>query len=96
MSTIRQLRPVMAMSAGFGVDVAVLFGGALLLIGVVATGLTSNCRAPSLLLFLGLGMVVADDGLGLIHSGDAALAQNIAAVASIGVDGDPLRAWSDN
>jgi cell volume regulation protein A len=69
------------MSAGFGVDVAVLFGSALLVIGVVASGLTSQYRVPSLLLFLGLGMVVADDGLGLIRFGDAALAQNIAAVA---------------
>jgi potassium/hydrogen antiporter len=69
------------MSAGFGVDVAVLFAGALLVIGVVASGLTSQYRVPSLLLFLGLGMLVADDGLGLIRFGDAALAQNIAAVA---------------
>lgn len=69
------------MSAGFGIDVAVLFGSALLVIGVVASGLTSKYRVPSLLLFLGLGMVVADDGLGLIRFGDAALAQNIAAVA---------------
>jgi cell volume regulation protein A len=69
------------MSAGFGVDVAVLFASALLVIGVVASGLTSQYRVPSLLLFLGLGMVVADDGLGLVRFGDAALAQNIAAVA---------------
>lgn len=69
------------MSAGFGVDVAVLFAGALLVIGVVASGLASQYRVPSLLLFLGLGMVVADDGLGLIRFNDAALAQNIAAVA---------------
>jgi cell volume regulation protein A len=69
------------MSAGFGVDVAILFGGALLVIGVVASGLTSRYRVPSLLLFLGLGMAVADDGLRLVRFDDAALAQNIAAIA---------------
>lgn len=70
-----------AVNAGFGVDVAVLLGGALLVIGVVASGLASQYRVPSLLLFLGLGMIVGDDGFALIRFDDAALAQNIAAVA---------------
>ncbi len=71
------------MNAGFSIDPAVLLAGALLLIGVVASGVASRFRIPSLLLFLGLGVVVADDGLALVRFDDAALAQNIAAVALV-------------
>jgi cell volume regulation protein A len=70
-------------SAGFDVDTGILLAGILLIVGVVASGLAARARVPSLLLFLGLGMVVADDGLGLIRFDDAALAQNIAAVALV-------------
>ncbi|MFK8024564.1 MAG: potassium/proton antiporter [Ilumatobacter sp.] len=71
------------MNAGFAIDVAVLIGGSLLLIGVIASGLAERFRVPSLLLFLGLGMLVADEGLALIRFDDAALAQNIAAIALV-------------
>ncbi len=69
------------MSVGFRVDLAVLLGGVLLAIGVVASGIAARYRVPSLLLFLGLGMLVADDGLALIRFDDVALAQDIAVVA---------------
>ncbi|MEM8904411.1 MAG: potassium/proton antiporter [Actinomycetota bacterium] len=71
------------MSSGFAVDPGVLLGGLLLIVGVVASGLAERFRVPSLLLFLGLGMAVADEGLGLVRFDDAALAQNIAAVALV-------------
>ena len=71
------------MSYGFSVDAAVLLGGILLIVGVVASGLAARFRVPSLLLFLGLGMIVADDGLGIVRFDDATLAQNIAAVALV-------------
>lgn len=71
------------MSAGFTVDTGVLLAGVLLIVGVLASGFAARMRVPSLLLFLGLGMIVADDGLGLVHFDDAALAQNIAAVALV-------------
>lgn len=71
------------MSAGFSVDPGVLLAGTLLLVGVVASGFASRLRIPSLLLFLGLGMLVADDGLSLVRFDDAALAQNIATVALV-------------
>jgi cell volume regulation protein A len=48
---------------------------------VIASGFTSRFRIPSLLLFLGLGMAVADDGLALVRFDDAVLAQNLAIVA---------------
>lgn len=71
------------MSAGFSVDAGVLLAGLLLLVGVMASGFTSRFRIPSLLLFLGLGMLVADDGLALVRFDNAALAQNIAVVALV-------------
>lgn len=69
------------MSSSFSVDPGVLLVGALLLVGVIASGFTSRLRIPSLLLFLGLGMLVADDGLALVRFDDAVLAQNIAVAA---------------
>lgn len=69
------------MSVGFRVDLGVLIGGVLLAVGVVASGLAARYRVPSLLLFLGLGMLVADDGLALVRFDDVALAQDIAVVA---------------
>lgn len=71
------------MNSGFSVDTGVLLAGVLLLVGVVASGFTSRLRIPSLLLFLGLGMLVADDGLALVRFDNAALAQNIAVVALV-------------
>ncbi|MEP1122531.1 MAG: potassium/proton antiporter [Ilumatobacter sp.] len=71
------------MSSGFAVDSGVLLVGILLLVGVVGSGLAARFRIPSLLLFLGLGMLVADDGLALVRFNDAALTQNIATVALV-------------
>jgi potassium/hydrogen antiporter len=66
---------------GFPVDAAVLVGGVLLAVGVVVSGLAARYRVPGLLMFLALGMVIADDGLGWIHFDDTRLAQNAAAIA---------------
>ena len=71
------------MSSGFSVDPGILLAGTLLLVGVIASGLAARFRIPSLLLFLGLGMLVADDGFALVRFDDAALAQNIATVALV-------------
>ncbi len=71
------------MNAGFSVDPGVLLAGVLLLVGVIATGAASRYRVPSLLLFLGLGALVADDGLALVRFDDAQLAQNIATLALV-------------
>ena len=69
------------MNSSFSVDPGVLLVGVLLLVGVIASGFTSRFRIPSLLLFLGLGMAVADDGLAWIRFDDTVLAQNIAIAA---------------
>ena len=69
------------MSAGFPIDAVLLIGAALLAIGVAATPAASRYRVPGLLLFMVLGMVVGDDGLGLVRFDDEVVAQNIAVVA---------------
>jgi cell volume regulation protein A len=74
--------PISAISAPDLVgDDAVLATAALLLVGVVATGLAVRLRVPSLVLVLVAGMIVADDGLAWIRFDDAELAQNLSAVA---------------
>lgn len=71
------------MNAGFSVDPGILLLATLLLLGIVGSGTAARFRIPSLLLYLGLGMLVADDGLALIRFDDAELAQNIATVALV-------------
>lgn len=81
--SLASIRTQIPLNSGFSVDPGVLLLGTLLLVGVVASGLAARFRIPSLLLFLGLGMLVADDGLALVRFDDAALAQNIATAALI-------------
>jgi cell volume regulation protein A len=71
------------MSSHLPVDDLVLIGAAIVVIGVLTAGLAERFRLPSLLVFLALGMVVADDGLGLIRFDDAELAQSVAIVALV-------------
>lgn len=71
------------MHSSFTVDHGILLGSALLIVGLAVSGLAQRYRLPGLVLFLVLGMVVADDGLGLVHFDDARLAQNVAVVALI-------------
>lgn len=64
-------------------DLALLAGVGLLVAGVVCAGFADRLRAPGLLLFLGLGMALGSDGLGLIDFSDADLAQSIAVAALV-------------
>ena len=48
----------------------ILVAGALLALGIGASLVAGRLRVPGLLLFLGLGMAVGSDGLGLIEFGD--------------------------
>jgi potassium/hydrogen antiporter len=73
----------LGMHSGFTVDHGLLLGSALLIVGLTVSGFAQRYRLPGLVLFLVLGMVVADDGLALVHFDDAHLAQNIAVVALI-------------
>ena len=71
------------MHSSFPVDAGILLGAALVIVGVVVGGVADRYRFPGLVLFLVLGMAVADDGLALVHFDDARLAQNVAIVALI-------------
>ena len=59
------------MHSSFPVDDAILLGSVLVVVGVVVSGVADRFRFPGLLVFLLLGMAVADDGLALIHFDDA-------------------------
>lgn len=76
--------------------VVLLVGAAVLLLGIVATQLAARLGLPSLLLFLGLGLALGEDGLG-IRFDDAQLAQNLgtAALAVILVEGGLSTRWQD-
>jgi potassium/hydrogen antiporter len=63
----------------------ILVAGALLALGIGATLVAGRLRVPGLVLFLGLGMLIGSDGLGLIDFGatldDVELARTIGVVA---------------
>ena len=64
-------------------DHLLLAGAALLVVGVLGAGLAARLRVPSLILFMGLGMLIGDDGLGWISLADAELTQGIAVAALV-------------
>jgi cell volume regulation protein A len=57
------------MDASLPGDDLVLVAGALLAFGVLSLGLAQRLRAPSLLVFLAIGMILGSDGLGWIEVG---------------------------
>jgi potassium/hydrogen antiporter len=71
------------MDSSLAGDGALLVGAALLTLGALLSRFAERFRAPALLLFLGVGMAVGDDGLGLISFDDAELAQRIGVAALV-------------
>jgi cell volume regulation protein A len=63
----------------------ILLAGALLALGIAATLVAGRLRVPGLVLFLGLGMAIGSDGLGLVDFGhsleDQELARTIGIIA---------------
>jgi cell volume regulation protein A len=59
----------------------ILAAGALLALGLGASLLAGRLRIPGLVLFLGLGMLLGSDGLGLIPFNDYELARTIGIIA---------------
>ncbi|WP_047869117.1 potassium/proton antiporter [Nocardiopsis sp. RV163] len=53
----------------------ILTAGLLLVAAILASGFANRVRLPGLLLFLALGMLIADDGLGLIRLDNPEVAQ---------------------
>ncbi len=75
-------------------DVALLLGAAVLLIGIVAVRLAARVGLPSLLAYLGIGVLLGEDALG-VRFDDARLAQvlGIAALVVILVEGGLGTDW---
>jgi cell volume regulation protein A len=73
-----------------------LAGGLVLLVSVIATRVASRVGLPSLLLFLGVGVLLGEDVIG-IKFDNATLARNlgIAALAVILIEGGLTTRWSD-
>ncbi len=59
----------------------ILVAGLLLALGLAASLLAGRLRIPGLVLFLGVGMLVGSDGLGLISFADYELARTIGVIA---------------
>jgi cell volume regulation protein A len=71
------------MELHLAVDDLVLLAAAVMVVGVVTAGLAGRLQVPSLLVFLLIGMVVADDGFGVVQFDDAELAQSVSVVALV-------------
>jgi potassium/hydrogen antiporter len=70
-------------TVGPAIDPVVLLAALLLAFAVVVASFSHRFQAPSALLFLGIGMVVGDDGLALIEVDDVSAVQNLGVVALI-------------
>lgn len=85
LETATDLPVIMAVAAG------------LILIGIVASKISSRFGIPALLLFLGIGMLAGSDGIGGIDFSDQHLAQSVGvvALAFILFAGGLDTSWSD-
>ncbi len=75
----------------------ILVAGLLLAAGLTASLLAGRLRLPSLVLFLGVGMLVGSDGLGFLHFDDYELAREvgIVALALILFEGGLASGWKE-
>lgn len=67
------------MTASF--ELILILAAGLLLVSVMMSKISDRSGIPALLLFLGLGMLVGSDGIGLIYFDDPGLSQRIGIVA---------------
>ena len=74
-----------------------LVTGALLALGILAALAAGRLRVPGLVLFLGLGMAIGSDGLGLIDFDDFELTRTVGvvALALILFEGGLAAGWSE-
>jgi cell volume regulation protein A len=75
----------------------ILLTGALLALGIIASLAAGRLRVPGLVLFLGLGMLVGSDGLGLIDFDDFELTRTVGVIALtlILFEGGLTAGWSE-
>lgn len=71
------------MSLSLPVDSTLLVVGGLLLLGVLVASARDRLKVPGALLFLGLGMLVGDDGLALVRFDETNLARDVGIVALV-------------
>ena len=79
------------------VDDLVLLAAAVIVVGVLTASVAGRLQVPSLLVFLVVGMVVADDGLGAVHFDDPELAQSVSVIALVLIlfEGGLSLAWRE-
>jgi cell volume regulation protein A len=84
------------MGGGGDIEVALLAGSAVLLVAIAGVRLSSRLGVPSLLLYLGLGMLLGENVIGLSFD-DARLARNLGlvALALILAEGGLTTRWTD-
>ena len=82
--------------AGVRLEIVALAGAAIVLLGVAAIRVSSRFGLPSLLLYLGIGVVIGEDGLGLKFD-NAALSQTLglAALVVILTEGGLTTRWTE-
>jgi cell volume regulation protein A len=75
----------------------ILIAGALLAAGIVGAMLADRVRVPSLLLFLGLGMLAGSEGIGGIDFNDSELARTLGTIALVLIifEGGLTAGWSE-
>lgn len=75
----------------------ILVAGILLAAGIVGALLAERVRIPSLLLFLGLGMLAGSEGIGGIEFDDAELARTLGTIALVLIlfEGGLTAGWSE-
>ena len=79
------------------VDDLVLLAAAVIVVGVLTASFAGRFQVPSLLVFLVVGMLVADDGLGIVEFDDPELAQSVSVVALVLIlfEGGLSVSWRD-
>jgi len=63
------------------IELTLLAAGSLLLASILASKVSDRLGIPSLLIFLGIGMLAGSDGIGGIHFDDPSLAQTLGIIA---------------
>lgn len=72
-----------ALTSGLRIDRPLLVGAGLLTAGVLAAAVGGRLRVPGSLMFLGLGMLIGDDGLDWISLSDPVLVQSLGVTALV-------------
>ena len=78
------------------IDVILLVGAVVLIAAIIAARIGARVGLPSLLLFLGLGLLMGDSGIGIpFDDADLAQALGFAALVVILAEGGLTTRWSD-